>query len=171
MLGNILMAQNFNMPAGYITEGEEQYLVKVGEEYASLEELENTLLMHMDVDGVGDVRLSDVADIALTDNAGESYAKVNGNDGVVLSFQKQSTASTATVSQRINSAIAQLQEQNPGLHITPLMDQGDYIDMDGGQASFPICCGAAWLAIIDADLFPQGRKAQHLLCVQHPSSA
>jgi len=40
--------------------------------------------MHMDVDGVGDVRLSDVADIALTDNAGESYAKVNGNDGVVL---------------------------------------------------------------------------------------
>ncbi len=52
MLGNILMAQNFNMPAGYITEGEEQYLVKVGEEYASLEELENTLLMHMDVDGV-----------------------------------------------------------------------------------------------------------------------
>lgn len=78
MLGNILMAQNFNMPAGYITEGEEQYLVKVGEEYASLEELENTLLMHMDVDGVGDVRLSDVADIALTDNAGESYAKVNG---------------------------------------------------------------------------------------------
>ena len=56
MLGNILMAQNFNMPAGYITEGEEQYLVKVGEEYASLEELENTLLMHMDVDGVGDVR-------------------------------------------------------------------------------------------------------------------
>ena len=117
----------------YITEGEEQYLVKVGEEYASLEELENTLLMHMDVDGVGDVRLSDVADIALTDNAGESYAKVNGNDGVVLSFQKQSTASTATVSQRINSAIAQLQEQNPGLHITPLMDQGDYIDMVVGS--------------------------------------
>lgn len=75
----------------------------------------------------------DVADIALTDNAGESYAKVNGNDGVVLSFQKQSTASTATVSQRINSAIAQLQEQNPGLHITPLMDQGDYIDMVVGS--------------------------------------
>ena len=44
MLGNILMAQNFNMPAGYITEGEEQYLVKVGEEYASLEELEKVTL-------------------------------------------------------------------------------------------------------------------------------
>ena len=169
MLGNILMAQNFNMPAGYITEGEEQYLVKVGEEYASLEELENTLLMHMDVDGVGDVRLSDVADIALTDNAGESYAKVNGNDGVVLSFQKQSTASTATVSQRINSAIAQLQEQNPGLHITPLMDQGDYIDMVVGSVLSNLLWGDL-LAIIVLIFFLKDAKPTFIVACSIPFS-
>lgn len=169
MLGNILMAQNFNMPAGYITEGEEQYLVKVGEEYASLEELENTLLMHMDVDGVGDVRLSDVADIALTDNVGESYAKVNGNDGVVLSFQKQSTASTATVSQRINSAIAQLQEQNPGLHITPLMDQGDYIDMVVGSVLSNLLWGGL-LAIIVLIFFLKDAKPTFIVACSIPFS-
>ena len=169
MLGNILMAQNFNMPAGYITEGEEQYLVKVGEEYASLEELENTLLMHMDVDGVGDVRLSDVADIALTDNAGESYAKVNGNDGVVLSFQKQSTASTATVSQRINSAIAQLQEQNPGMHITPLMDQGDYIDMVVGSVLSNLLWGGL-LAIIVLIFFLKDAKPTFIVACSIPFS-
>ncbi len=169
MLGNILMAQNFNMPAGYITEGEEQYLVKVGDEYASLEELENTLLMHMDVDGVGDVRLSDVADIALTDNAGESYAKVNGNDGVVLSFQKQSTASTATVSQRINSAIAQLQEQNPGLHITPLMDQGDYIDMVVGSVLSNLLWGGL-LAIIVLIFFLKDAKPTFIVACSIPFS-
>ena len=169
MLGNILMAQNFNMPAGYITEGEEQYLVKVGEEYASLEELENTLLMHMDVDGVGDVRLSDVADIVLTDNAGESYAKVNGNDGVVLSFQKQSTASTATVSQRINSAIAQLQEQNPGLHITPLMDQGDYIDMVVGSVLSNLLWGGL-LAIIVLIFFLKDAKPTFIVACSIPFS-
>ena len=169
MLGNILMAQNFNMPAGYITEGEEQYLVKVGEEYASLEELENTLLMHMDVDGVGDVRLSDVADIALTDNAGESYAKVNGNDGVVLSFQKQSTASTATVSQRINSAIAQLQEQNPGRHITPLMDQGDYIDMVVGSVLSNLLWGGL-LAIIVLIFFLKDAKPTFIVACSIPFS-
>ena len=48
---------------------------------------------------------------------------------MVLSFQKQSTASTATVSQRINEAIGKLQSENPDLHIIPLMDQGDYINM------------------------------------------
>ena len=157
------------MPAGYITGGEEQYLVKVGEEYASLEELENTLLMHMDVDGVGDVRLSDVADIALTDNAGESYAKVNGNDGVVLSFQKQSTASTATVSQRINSAIAQLQEQNPGLHITPLMDQGDYIDMVVGSVLSNLLWGGL-LAIIVLIFFLKDAKPTFIVACSIPFS-
>ena len=129
MLANILMAQNFNMPAGYITENGEQYLVKVGDAFQSVEELQDTVLMHLDVDGIGDVRLSDVATVELTDNAGETYAKVNGNDGVVLSFQKQSTASTADVSGRINETIESLQEKNPDLHITPLMDQGDYINL------------------------------------------
>ena len=95
--------------------------------------------------------------ISPDDNAGESYAKGNGNDGVVLSFQKQSTASTATVSQRINSAIAQLQEQNPGLHITPLMDQGDYIDMVVGSVLSNLCWGGL-LAIIVLIFFLKDAK-------------
>lgn len=129
MVGNILMAQNFNMPAGYITEDGEQYLVKVGDAFSMLDQLRQLLLLHIDADGVGDIYLSDVAEITVTDNAGESYARVNGNDGVVLTFQKQSTASTAEVSERINDAIAALEKANPGLHITPLMDQGDYIGL------------------------------------------
>lgn len=127
MAGKLLMAQNLNMPAGYITEGAERYLVKVGDAFRTPEELENLLLLHMDAGDVGDIYLTDVADVELADDAGENYAKVNGNNGVVLSFQKQSTASTATVSERINDTIAALEEREPGLHITLLMDQGDYI--------------------------------------------
>ena len=105
--------------------------------FAQMDEMAAKLLVdivpvsytHLDVDGIGDVRLRDVAAVELTDNAGETYAKVNGNDGVVLSFQKQSTASTADVSGKINDAIEELQQENPDLHITPLMDQGDYIDL------------------------------------------
>lgn len=46
------------------------------------------------------VKLSDVADIEMADNAEEMYAKINGNDGILLSLQKQSNASTAAVSMR-----------------------------------------------------------------------
>ena len=124
-LGMLLMAQNLSMPAGYIAEGGQQYLVKVGDAFSSVEELRDTVLLHVEAGGVGDIRLSDVADVALTDNAGESYARINGNDGIVLSFSKQSTASTAEVSNRIGAAIKVLEAEFPGLHITPLMDQGD----------------------------------------------
>ena len=129
LISNILMAQNFSMPAGYLIEGEDQTLVKVGDSYSSEGELADTLLFHIDAEGVGDIRLSDVAQVELVDNSGETYAKVNGNDGILLSFQKQSTASTTAVADRIEKEIAALTTANEGLHVTPLMNQGDYIHL------------------------------------------
>ncbi|MCW3490662.1 efflux RND transporter permease subunit [Dethiobacter alkaliphilus] len=127
MLSGILQAQNFNMPAGYIDEGEEGHLVKVGDRYQTVESIEETLVFSMD--SIGDVYLSDIAEIEVTDNAAQTYAKVNGNDSVMLMFQKQSTASTADVAGRVNETIADLTAEHEGLRILPLMDQGEYINM------------------------------------------
>lgn len=73
------------MPAGYIYQGEDQYLLKVGDEYASDGELESSVLCN--IDGIGDIRVSDVADVTWIDNSGDAYAKVNGRDGIVFLFQ------------------------------------------------------------------------------------
>lgn len=129
MLSGLILAQNFAMPAGYLYQGEDQYLLRVGDAFDSVEDLENALLMHMDVDGVGDVRLSDVATVTLIDNAGDSYAKVNGNQAVVLSISKASTAGTSDVSKALNTAIEELEAEHEGLRIAPLMDQGQYIKL------------------------------------------
>ncbi len=129
VLSGLLAAQNFEMPAGYVDDGGDGQLVKIGDALSSVQDVEDLVLMHLDVDGVGDIRVRDVATVALTDNAGESYAKVNGNDAVVLMFQKQSTASTSTVAKSLNKEISALEAQYEGLHIMPLMDQGDYIAM------------------------------------------
>lgn len=169
MAGNILMAQNFNMPAGYIVEDGEQYLVKVGDAFSTVDQLRQLLLLHLDADDIGDIYLSDVADITVTDNAADSYARVNGNDGVVLSFQKQSTASTADVSARINEAIAALEEANPGLHITPLMDQGDYIEMVVDSVLSNLLWGGL-LAIIVLILFLKDAKPTLIVACSIPFS-
>lgn len=129
MVSGLVMAQNFAMPAGYLYQGEGQYLLKVGDAFSSVEELENALLLHMDAGDVGDVRLSDVADVTVIDNSGESYARMNGNPAVAVSIQKASTASTSEVSKTVNAAIEELEAKYPGLRITPLMDQGVYIQM------------------------------------------
>lgn len=129
MVSGLVMAQNFAMPAGYLYQGEDQYLLKVGDAFSGVEEVENALLLHMDAGDVGDVRLCDVADVTVIDNSGESYARMNGNPAVAVSIQKASTASTSEVSKTVNAAIEELEVKYPGLRITPLMDQGVYIQM------------------------------------------
>lgn len=129
MLSNILMAQNFSMPAGYITDGNTELTVKVGETFSSLDELENLLLVDMGIDGVKPVYLKDVADISIADNSEDSYVRINGNPGIMLSIQKSSTASTSRVSGRVNEKTAEITKENNAVHITQLMDQGVYIEM------------------------------------------
>lgn len=131
MISNILIAENFEMPAGYISDSNDQsYILKVGETYDSVDQLSNMILFSMDLDGIGDIKLSDVASVKYSSGDDtSSFAKVNDNDAIVLSFSKQSTASTSTVSDTINAEIEALQEENPDVHVTPLMDQGDYIHL------------------------------------------
>ena len=100
-LKNLLTAQNFSMPAGYVTEGNEQYLVRVGDEVTSKADLENLVLMDLGMDGIEPIRLSDVADIEYIDNSGDSYSKVNGNPAVMLSIEKQTGYSTGDVTDRL----------------------------------------------------------------------
>jgi multidrug efflux pump subunit AcrB len=127
LISTILTAQNFDMPAGYIMEEDGQHLVKVGDAFGSEEEIEDMIIVSMDP--IGDVRLKDIADIRLADNASEMYTKVNGNAGILLTFQKQSTASTAAVTDSIKKQIEELERQHEGLRISPMLDQGDYIYM------------------------------------------
>ena len=127
-LSGMIYAQNFSMPAGYVEDKDEkQWLLKVGENYASSEELEQMVLCELDE--IGDVHLNDVADITTIDNAGESYAKVNGDPGVIISIFKGSTAGTSDVSKDCLNAIEELEAEYPGLSITPLVNQGEYISI------------------------------------------
>lgn len=127
-LSGMIYAQNFSMPAGYIDdENDKQWLLKVGENYTSAEELEKMVLC--EIDDIGDIHLNDVADLTTIDNAGESYAKVNNDAGVILSIFKGSTAGTSDVSDSCLNAIEELKEDYPKLNITPLVNQGEYISM------------------------------------------
>ena len=128
-LSGLIVAQNFDMPAGYAYNDDSQYLVRVGESVKSVEELEDLVLMDMGMDSVGLIRLGDVANIEILDNSDETYAVVNGNPSVSLSFEKQTGYSTGEVTDRLLDKFESLEEQNPDLTISVLMDQGVYIDL------------------------------------------
>lgn len=129
MVKQILTAQNFAMPAGYVQEDGVSYMVSVGDEITDLDTLENLLLFDMNMEGVDPIYLKDVAVVTLTDNRDETYAKLDGQGSVMLRFEKQSTYSTAGTTDNIDSRFRELETEYPGLHFVSLMDQGDYIYM------------------------------------------
>ena len=123
----LLTAQNFSMPAGYLKEDGVNYMVSVGDAIDTRQDLEALVLFDLGMDGIDPIRMKDVADVAITDNSSEIYDKLNGKDGVIVSFNKQSTYATAEVSDNINSRFRELEAEYQGLSFVPLMDQGDYI--------------------------------------------
>lgn len=126
---SLLTAQNFSMPGGYVTEKGIQYLVRVGDKPEAIEELAAMPIMNPDMEGVDVIKLSDVADVFMTDNSGDVYTNVNGSPGILLSIQKQTGYSTGDVSDKLKDKFAELALEDPELTMITLMDQGIYIDM------------------------------------------
>ena len=168
-LKNLLTAQNFSMPAGYVTEGNEQYLVRVGDEVTSKADLENLVLMDLGMDGIEPVRLLDVADIEYIDNSGDSYSKVNGNAAVMLSIEKQTGYSTGDVTDRLLDKFDSLEKENTDLHLSVLMNQGIYIDMIVKSVVENMIVGAI-LAIIVLLLFLKDMKPTLVIACSIPLS-
>ena len=127
MVSQILAAQNFSMPAGYIEEDGVSYMLSIGEEITDLETLEGLLLFDMNMEGVDPIYLTDVANVMLTDNRNETYSRLGDENSITLSFEKQSTAATAAATDNILARFEELETEYPGLSFVPLMNQGDYI--------------------------------------------
>lgn len=167
-LAQLIYAQNFAMPAGYVDDVyDASWLLKIGNNFESVEELTNIVLTN--IEDIGDVRLCDVADITVIDDADESYAKLNGEAAIILSVFKSSTAGTNEVSKNVTAAIEELEAQYPELSVLSLMDQGDYITMIINGVLQSMIVGAA-LAIVILALFLKDVKPTIVVAVSIPLS-
>ena len=146
-------------------------LVSVGDKIKNKDELENLILFDMGIDGVDPIRLSDVATVTYTDDDAETYAKINGNNGVLLSFTKQSSYATADVSANISDKFAQLEKEykDDDLSFTTLYDQGDYIHIVINSVLQNLLLGAI-LAILILLVFLRDLRPTIITAVSIPLS-
>ena len=167
-LATLIYAQNFSMPAGYVSDASgKSWLLKVGEEYDSVEDISGTLLLH--VDGFGDVRLSDVADVEVIDNAEASFTRLNGQRSAVLKIFKSTTASASDVSGNCLKAFEDLESRYDGVHVVVLSNQGNYINIIVKSILSSMIIGAA-LAIIVLALFLKDLKPTLVVGISIPLS-
>lgn len=161
---NLLTAQNFAMPAGYINEENGQYLVKVGDKVDNIDDLSDLVLIDLGMDSVGEIKLSDIADVELVDNSAEVYAKINGNSAILLTFEKQTGYSTGDVADSVLERFESIEKEQGNVHMSVLMNQGVYIDMIVDSVIQNMLLGAL-LAIIVLLLFlKDGRPTLIIAC-------
>ena len=148
-VSQLLTAQNFSMPAGYISDNDGvQYMVSVGDNVTSRQELEDMVLLDLGIEGVEPVTLGDVATVVVLDDADELYTRVNGENGILVTFTKQSNYATAEVSDNINARFAELETQYDDLSFAPLMDQGDYIYLIVETITSSLLWGALFSVVV-----------------------
>lgn len=165
----LLAAQNFSMPAGYVTEEGISYLIRVGDKPDDIEELKKMPLMNPEMDGVDVITLGDVADVFMTDNSADIYANVNGAPGIMVSIQKQTGYSTGDVSDKLLDKFEQLMEEDENLMLITLMDQGIYIDLVMDSIINNILFGAV-LAILILILFLKDLRPTAVIACSIPIS-
>lgn len=167
MIKTILTAENFSMPAGYVKEEGIDFLIRVGDKFKNIGELKDLVLI--DMEGIDPVKLSDVASVEMVNNADETYAKINGNPGVMLMVQKQTGYSTGDVSDRVLDRLEQIRKDHAGIDTVVLMDQGVYIDLIVNSVLQNLVYGAV-LAIIILLVFLKSLRSTFVIACSIPIS-
>ncbi len=167
-LSGLIYAQNFEMPAGYVDDtADSSWLVKIGQNYEDVSELNDIVLTN--INKVGDVKIGDVADIVVIDNADKSYVRLGKNKAVILSIFKSSTTGTNDMSRTIAAASEELKAAHPGLQVTTLVDMGDYIDIIVKSVLTSMGIGAL-LAVVILAIFLKDVKPTLVVAISIPVS-
>lgn len=168
-VSSILDAQNFSMPAGYVSDGQNKILVSVGDKIRDTSELRGLVLLDLRIEGIDPIKLSDVAAVTNANNAAETYARINNENGVLMTFTKQSGYSTAEVAERVNEKFNELSSKHQGLTFTILSDQGEYIHMVVNSVTQNLLVGAI-LAILILLFFLRDIRPTIITAVSIPIS-
>ncbi len=169
MVSGILKGQNFSMPAGYITEDGVDYLVRTGDKIKDLEELKNLIIIPSTMPGVDAVKLQDVAEITIFNQAKDRYSKINGEDAILITIQKQTQYTTADLAKSVRDKISDVMSRYEEVEIVPLMDQGEYIDIVINSLNMNLIIGGI-LAILILILFLKDLRPTIIIAVSIPIS-
>lgn len=168
-ISQIITAQNFQMPAGYVSDDGKDIMVTVGNEMKNIDQLKNLVLLNPGIKGVEPIKLKDVADVSYMSQGVDSYAKINGEDGILLTFNKQSDYSTGRVADNVMKKFDSLEKQYPKIHFNTLSNQGKYIKVVVGNVIQNLIVGAL-LAILILLFFLRDIKPTLITALSIPIS-
>lgn len=144
-IGQQLGADNIAIPGGDLDNGSQTLAVRTDGEYSSIDDVKNALIS---LPAGGTVRLSQIADVSMQPKDQDAISKVDGEECIILSVNKQSGSNTAQIAERAKAEFDSLLKSNDSLQWNIVMDQSDYINMTVDNAIQNIWMGVLFAAIV-----------------------
>jgi len=125
-VANRLRTQNINMSGGQIRNGQQQLLVRTFNEYRSIDDFSNTVILAKQQKIV---RLKDIAEVKADFKDLTAIIRHNGQQAVELSIYKEGDANTVKVAEAVHARLEKIKEELPkGMKLTLLTDASVFID-------------------------------------------
>lgn len=144
-IGQQLGADNIAIPGGDLDNGSQTLAVRTDGEYSSIDDVKNALIS---LPAGGTVRLSQIADVSMQPKDQDAISKVDGEECIILSVNKQSGSNTVQIAELAKSEFDSLLKGNDSLQWDIVMDQSDYINMTVDNAIQNIWMGVLFAAIV-----------------------
>lgn len=144
-IGQQLGADNIAIPGGDLDNGSQKLAVRTDGEYSSIDDVKNALIS---LPAGGTVRLSQIADVSMQPKDQDAISKVDGEECIILSVNKQSGSNTAQIAELAKAEFDSLLKSNDSLQWNIVMDQSDYINMTVDNAIQNIWMGVLFAAIV-----------------------
>ena len=125
-VAQVLKAENMNLPSGSLSEGDLTVQVRTLGELTSLDEMRHLPLA---TPAGSIIHLEDIANVDEVEADRNAMTIINGEKGILISIDKQSTANLVKVTRSIMEEMDKIQESYPGLDIRMLTDTAEYIQM------------------------------------------
>jgi len=173
----MLYIQNMQTSAGTITEGGLSYILTAMGEFASLDEIKNTVISYKGGGFTGtaiemprQIYLRDLADVYEGYRDETSTVYVNGSPAVMLSVQKQSGKNTVQSAKELRSRLRKLENEIPSdIKIAELYNTSDIIENSLNQVTNTAITGAL-LAVFFLFLFLRSWKPTLIIGLSIPIS-
>lgn len=157
---------NVIVPAGEIESGLFEISLRTPGEFASLEELGQTIV---DTRGGAPIRLNQIAEIRDTHQKISRIIRIDGKPGIRLGVRKQSGTNTVDVAKRVLAEVDKLNADMPQLRITPVIDTSTYIQQSLTNVSRTVIMGGI-LAILVLLFFLRNVRSTLIIATAIPVS-
>ncbi|MDZ7264970.1 MAG: efflux RND transporter permease subunit [candidate division KSB1 bacterium] len=161
-----LRNENRNIPAGLYQKGNLEVLVRTQGDFRSLDEIEKTVVA---VREGTPILVRDVARVSDSWQEVRDLVRIDGQNGLRISVNKQSGANTVAVAEAVHAELKRINQDIPQIKLIPLMDTSVYIKRSISNVGQSTLIGGI-LAVIILFLFLRNLSSTSIIATAIPIS-